>query len=433
MKIILTYFLTLLLSLPANAPSSSSITYRGGNKAEYIQQGVIFDDAYFDGSSGDYNHSLARLSMLVSAAAFSTTASDIYWGEQGQTQSDTYGRDDNIKNVFSGFNFDDYTPYNYNVSLNDSSSKAAFAIAHRDGLLAVAVRGGGYGAEWADNFNVGNGGGYHLGFYGASEEVVAEIAAYIDKYQIKAPFKIWIMGFSRGGAVANIAAATLNAVYGAENVYAYTFASPNTVIGGEAYDNIFNIVNPSDVVPAVPLTEWGFSRYGKVISLPETSLFKGKIHNISDVLYGLAPSAAEWEGKWQKVISGYLLLLNTRRENGAGSWEASDITLQFIDTFGQGNLTVFHQVSIIVSILSGYDSELLSHVNVFVSLCKMYGVDTRALLTNIQNVITTVEFLRASSSLYIDYKNESGLESAHLPEMYIKWLHENQIEYAGNQ
>ena len=34
------------------------------------------------------------------------------------------------------------------------------------------------------------------------------------------------------------------------------------------YDNIFNILNPSDMVPRLPLASWGYSRYGRDLWLP---------------------------------------------------------------------------------------------------------------------------------------------------------------------
>ena len=53
------------------------------------------------------------------------------------------------------------------------------------------------------------------------------------------------------------------------NVFVYTFAPPNTVIrpgqvacASPRYGNIFNIVNPEDVVPLVPLAKWNACRFG---------------------------------------------------------------------------------------------------------------------------------------------------------------------------
>ena len=46
-----------------------------------------------------------------------------------------------------------------------------------------------------------------------------------------ASVKIWITGYSRAGAVANLVAARLDedSSYSQKDVYAYTFSAPNTV------------------------------------------------------------------------------------------------------------------------------------------------------------------------------------------------------------
>ena len=49
-------------------------------------------------------------------------------------------------------------------------------------------------------------------------------------------------------------------------VFAYTFASPGTTTYANAtadrYKSIFNIINEDDLVPQLPMSAWGFTRYG---------------------------------------------------------------------------------------------------------------------------------------------------------------------------
>ncbi len=49
-------------------------------------------------------------------------------------------------------------------------------------------------------------------------------------------------------------------------VAGYTFASPGCTTSTHAhaarYGNIFNIANPADLMPALPLASWGYARYG---------------------------------------------------------------------------------------------------------------------------------------------------------------------------
>ena len=57
-------------------------------------------------------------------------------------------------------------------------------------------------------------------------------------------------------------------------IYAYTFAAPCATRADDRhdprFDNIFNVVNEADIVTQLPLSSWGFGRYGSTITLPST-------------------------------------------------------------------------------------------------------------------------------------------------------------------
>ena len=57
--------------------------------------------------------------------------------------------------------------------------------------------------------------------------------------------------------------------------FGYTFASPNTTTAKNAatYKNIFNIVNKDDIIPYLPLKEWGFTNYGVTKSVSVRELY----------------------------------------------------------------------------------------------------------------------------------------------------------------
>lgn len=175
-----------------------------------------------------------------------------------------------------------------------SSDVAAYTLASKtiasdgDGkpvtLLFVGIRGT-YGAEWLSNFNflgAGSDDADHRGFKAAEEEVEKAVRSYASDLGIDpAHTRILITGHSRGGAIANLLAADLgdpdddaSALAPSSGIYAYTFAAPCATRADDRHDprfgNIFNVVNEADIVTQLPLSSWGFGRYGSTITLPST-------------------------------------------------------------------------------------------------------------------------------------------------------------------
>ena len=135
--------------------------------------------------------------------------------------------------------------------------------------VIIAIRGTGRG-EWKLNMELMPSGNYDLpyaeNFALAAEDILNTQADYLASLSSPA---FLITGYSRGAAVANILGARLSERFGEENVFAYTFATPRTVRGEfEPHGNIFNIVNPADLVTYLPFPQWGFKRYGVDIELP---------------------------------------------------------------------------------------------------------------------------------------------------------------------
>ncbi len=133
----------------------------------------------------------------------------------------------------------------------------------------IAVRGTGTG-EWKLNMDLMPSGEYTLeyaeNFRLAAEEILDTLE---ESLQTAVSPQFLVTGHSRGAAVANVLGMLLTERYGAENVFAYTFATPRTVRGTyPVYENIFNIINPADLVTYLPLPAWGFERYGRDLILP---------------------------------------------------------------------------------------------------------------------------------------------------------------------
>lgn len=147
-------------------------------------------------------------------------------------------------------------------------------------LIALAVRGGGYESEWASNFKMGVSGD-HQGFSEARDIVIAFLQKYIQEQGISGRIKLWITGYSRAAATANMVAGAIDngtvrldgCQLALEDLFAYTFETPAGVqkskVGDSKYKNIFNIINVNDPVPRVAPDTWGFGRYGEDRYLPD--------------------------------------------------------------------------------------------------------------------------------------------------------------------
>ena len=145
-------------------------------------------------------------------------------------------------------------------------------------------------SAWLQNFTI-NGDGVTSGEQYSYQKAVQKFD--LDKLQqdMKAAagersgdLKFWVMGQSRGGAIANLLAVRLQDLTEAGNVYAYTFEAPATVDGDaipadKDYSYIHNYYCDDDVVAMVP--PWGMKRYGNTYELK--GLLEEKGFKISDV------------------------------------------------------------------------------------------------------------------------------------------------------
>lgn len=207
-----------------------------------------FQDDLFLESASEYNPALAKASYGLSSATFDKAhMSDFYEG---------LGFD----NVIFSANFD--TPITTSIG---------YAIAHKeiDGadLIAVAIRGHKYKQEWANNFVVGDSGD-HAGFLDAANQLIAAVGNYVEKNYKDKTLKYWVSGYSRAGAVANVAVNNMlkdpSGLYDQDNVYAYTFEAPRGVAKGNVVEcpNLFNVVNDADLIARLLPEEYGLTRAG---------------------------------------------------------------------------------------------------------------------------------------------------------------------------
>ena len=236
-----------------------------------------YSDGYFAQSARYYNEHLATMSSSLAISAASASCEGEYF---------EYKAAKNIIALFEEAGFKKiairYPEPEYFGTDSEILSTIGYVIASREitvngrtvTLIAIAVRGGNYEAEWASNVTLGDGVGEAKGFCDAANQVEAGIIKYLKDYEIEtSAAKFWITGFSRAGATSNLVAKRLTDQYGESDVYAYCFEAPKGGVysllkSGMTYSNIHNVINATDIVPFVGTTEMGFIRYGVDHILP---------------------------------------------------------------------------------------------------------------------------------------------------------------------
>lgn len=264
-------------------------TYKYEYNGEDREQTYYYDDGYFYKEANEYQSSLATVSLNMAMSAFNSAAA---------TNGGNYSEGcSNVRAFMEELNFEDFEASKTYYE-KPTESSIALAAAHKKikdendeeyTLIAVAIRGGGYEAEWISNFDIGVGGD-HLGFTAAEEYCLDFIKQYIANadYKISGKIKLWITGYSRAAAVSNLLAAEINRNPDiGENielnplgVYAYCFECPAGTVDENAkdpfYDNIINIINSADIVTKVAPKNWGFRRYGRDMVLPCSDMLNKK-------------------------------------------------------------------------------------------------------------------------------------------------------------
>ena len=215
-----------------------------------------YDDTYFQNSAENYSKNLAMLSAA---------ATTIYVDNKEATD------------FYSGLGFDNIVPTGYEVP--SSKDTTVFTLAHKkiadDDLIAVSIRSFEYFKEWANNFTIGTEGDA-VGFSSAATIIYNALKEYIStNYSSATRLKLWVAGYSRGGALANVLAykvfsgQEINVT--SENFFVYAFETPRALCKehAEAYpfNNVFNILSSADPITYFAPVEYGLYRCGKEIDI----------------------------------------------------------------------------------------------------------------------------------------------------------------------
>ena len=264
----------------------STFTYAPEFRPEgrpHFTSDIYFSQSYFEHSSYEYDPHLATTSLCLAIATYPDYG---IYDEEGWYEKQPKFIKGALETI--GFNSfitnDDFLQTARFDSIGLAAAKKEFSDYT---VIAIAPRSGGYYSEWANNMHLGDGSKsdyMHEGWYDAANKLIDFATDYINEQEVSGRVKLWMTGFSRGGATVNLAGGLIDArldngekLFGEqvsltkEDVYAYTFEAPqganvnskNIKLPRDAiYGNIFNIVNPNDVVPKVAMAEYGFTRFG---------------------------------------------------------------------------------------------------------------------------------------------------------------------------
>lgn len=187
---------------------------------------------------------------------------------------------DSIREYFSIGGFDNiYTSPVYDTHHTKDSVAYAFAHNNVDGqnIIAISIKGLNYGAEWANNFDIGETGD-HKGFYSRGTEVYNAFMNYVSEHSFDlSSSKVILSGYSRAGGIANVMGYLMNnakdeheqPIFTNDNLFAYTFEAPTCLETSKCqqYDNVVNYYNSADLIVKIPPEEYGLGKCGTSIDI----------------------------------------------------------------------------------------------------------------------------------------------------------------------
>lgn len=275
-------------------------TFTGTLTTDYATSNVKFkmDYRWFFKDNTIYNADLSKTSILFSSAVYDENTLSIQDSLKKNTTSGT-----SMESIMKYFGMSAAKTVSLDETYSDvhlSEVGLGYRTVSYNGqtknVVAVIVRGTNKTIEeWSSNFEIGKSSAFastsdwktknnHAGFDIAANRIMKEVDKYVSVNGLKnTDIAYWITGHSRGAAIANIIGAYYEAAD--KTAYTYTFAAPNTTMASKAasYETIFNIINTDDFVPYLPMTDWGYSRYGKTTSVSVAEDYEKEWQNLTNI------------------------------------------------------------------------------------------------------------------------------------------------------
>ncbi len=253
-----------------------------------------YDDEWFLQDARTLDPNLRMISLVMAMSGFPS----VVGGEHNQ-----------YKNAKAFMEKVGFTDFEVNEDYKKKPSKHTLGIfaarkeANVNGeditIVALGFRGAAYGLEWYENTILGKEGPAR-GFMGATDRTYKFLTDYLVAHVMKEgmdllsadvsrtgkKIKLWIAGYSRSAAVANLLGKVVVDRLGDEkNTFVYTFECPKaaTFDDNREYKNIHNCINPVDFVPLIIPNVWGFARCGvddTILPAPEDELWSENIKEV---------------------------------------------------------------------------------------------------------------------------------------------------------
>ena len=439
-----------------------------------------YTDDYFKQSSYitqrqglSYNSSLATMSLNLELSA---------WGSP--TQANYLFKSNNVKDLLNKLDFkefeanDDFKFKPTNDSIGAVLANKKLKVDQEDyTLLALAIRGGGYESEWASNVTLGTS-GQHQGFDKASQDVLTFLDSYVIKHKIQGKIKLWLTGYSRAAATANLVAGSLNngrkmpqVTLSPADMYAFCFEPPAGTLDTfdakkDKHHNVVNIVNLNDIVTKVaPNAEnFEFVRYGEDTTLPtkedvgdtQYNLLRDRMLRELEQIESLNDYLLD-DFKWKKIsLTNKSLIVNDTSKDDV----LNDYLKTFINTFATEELmnrayyVRHHQedlrtimaavlgntsnkrmvygtevLKILLDLKDNLPKDLILKKSALQKFGQLIGIDDLTEL-NSSALELLLEFMIKHPNLTVTlFENLQIIGNAHQPEICLAWLRSQDKNY----
>ena len=236
-----------------------TFTFANYNETKDLSAEFEYDDLWFEEDAKSDNPKLRSMSLALCMSAFPSTR---------------YGADRQYENVRELIGKLGFRAFSVNGDFKREPSEASLGVfaAKKDivsdgemiTLIVCGFRGASYGPEWYENTIIGDTGPAD-GFKKAAERARGFLEKYLKGVYGAGRIKLWIAGYSRSAAVANLIGCEVGEL-GVEpgDAFVYTFESPCAAetLKAVKYGHIHNTFNPIDFVSYIIPESWGFCRAG---------------------------------------------------------------------------------------------------------------------------------------------------------------------------